>query len=143
MDSYSRELSLGKVRLLAQNDFEKVCAERAISDYKDYLESLGRKVSDDMGVFLENEVPKMSETEISKEEALAALNDPIGGSLRVLKAVGKQRDIYAKELSTGKKRLVVHNGFEEVCAEAAIADYKEYLASAGQDVPSDLSLFRA
>ncbi|MDR2354033.1 MAG: hypothetical protein LBF22_12950 [Deltaproteobacteria bacterium] len=80
---------------------------------------------------------------ISREEAEAALKDPEKGSLRVLKALGKQRDLYIRELSSGQKRLVVHNPFEEVCAKAAIEEYVEDLKNDGLDIPGDLSVFRA
>jgi hypothetical protein len=80
---------------------------------------------------------------ITREEALDALRDPEKGSLRVLKSLGKQRDLYAGQLAGGQKRLVVHNPFEEVCAEAAIKDFLEDLASEGEEVPTDLSLFRS
>ena len=80
---------------------------------------------------------------ISKEEALAALNSPETGSLRVLKALGKQRDVYARELAAGKQRLIVRNGFEEVCAEAAIKDYLEQMESEGAYVQVKPTLFRS
>jgi hypothetical protein len=80
---------------------------------------------------------------ITKEEALAALNSPEGGSLRVLKAVGRQRDLYARQLAAGQKRLVVKSGFEEVCAEAAIKDFKEQLESEGEQAPPGISIFKS
>jgi hypothetical protein len=77
---------------------------------------------------------------ISREEALAAIQDPVKGSLRVLKALGKQRDIYSKELMAGKTSLSANNPFEEVCAEEAIKNFKEALISEGETPPKDLKV---
>ena len=73
---------------------------------------------------------------ITREEALAALEDPEKGSLRVLKALGKQRDIYSKELLAGKTVLVAESPFQEVCANSAIEEYQNTLLSEGEDPPS-------
>jgi hypothetical protein len=56
---------------------------------------------------------------ITFEQAKQALEDPEKGSLRVLKALGRQRDIYAAQLNDGATRLEVKNDLEQVAAEAA------------------------
>lgn len=81
--------------------------------------------------------------DITREEALAAMKDPEKGSLRVLKALGKLRDAYSRELAAGGKRLIVRTPLEEVAAEQAILDHRENLLSFGEEVPDDLTLFRA
>ncbi|MDR2612261.1 MAG: hypothetical protein LBG06_05335 [Deltaproteobacteria bacterium] len=77
---------------------------------------------------------------ITREEALAALKDPEKGSLSVLKAVGKLRDQYSRQLQTGVRILKAKNPFEQVCAEAAIRDYLEDLRSENMDAPDDLAV---
>jgi hypothetical protein len=79
---------------------------------------------------------------ITREEAIAALKDPEKGSLAVLKAVGRLRDEYSRQLAQGTKTLKAKNPFEEVCAEAAVSDYLEDLKSDGMDAPDDLAVVR-
>jgi hypothetical protein len=144
-DIYLRELRAGATRLTIQSPFEEVCAQRAAADLMELWQSEGKEVPAYLQDIGKKGGRPMADdpSSITREEALAALNNPETGSLRILKAVGKQRDIYQKQLATGTKRLVVHNPFEEVCAEAAISEYTELLKSEGEDVPSDLTLFRS
>ncbi|MDR3152769.1 MAG: hypothetical protein LBW85_00515 [Deltaproteobacteria bacterium] len=83
----------------------------------------------------------MSDTDsITREEALAALNDPEKGSLAVLKAVGKTKDQYARQLEAGVKTLKAKNPFEQACAEVAVKDFIEDRKESGMDVPDDLAV---
>jgi hypothetical protein len=79
---------------------------------------------------------------ITREEALAALEDPEKGSLSVLKAVGRLRDEFSRQLQTGVRTLKARNPFEEVCAEAAVRDFLEDLRAEGMDAPDDLAVVR-
>ncbi|MDR1870451.1 MAG: hypothetical protein LBS60_00755 [Deltaproteobacteria bacterium] len=72
---------------------------------------------------------------ITLEEARAALEDPIKGSLRVLKALGKKRDQYRAQLENGEIRLEAANELEQVAAEAALDDYTQAAASEGEKIP--------
>jgi phosphosulfolactate synthase (CoM biosynthesis protein A) len=75
------------------------------------------------------------DNEITLEEARAALEDPVKGSLRVLKALGKKRDEYRKELEDGAIRLEAENELEQVAAEAALDDYLQAVAEDGERAP--------
>ncbi|MDR2339466.1 MAG: hypothetical protein LBF40_04960 [Deltaproteobacteria bacterium] len=81
-------------------------------------------------------------SDITREEAQAALDNPETGSLRVLKQVGKLRDLYAKELASGKRRLEARNPVEEVAAEAAARDFTELARAEGKDGPSGITIAR-
>jgi hypothetical protein len=72
---------------------------------------------------------------ITLEEARNALEDPEKGSLRVLKALGKQRDIFAAQLNDGAIRLEVKNDFELVAAESALEAFKAQLLEEGSEPP--------
>ncbi|MDR2421936.1 MAG: hypothetical protein LBE01_00990 [Deltaproteobacteria bacterium] len=72
---------------------------------------------------------------ISLEEARAALEDPIKGSLRVLKALGRQRDLYRAQLENGEIRLEASNELEQVAAEAALDDFAQACQEDGERVP--------
>ncbi|MDR2198594.1 MAG: hypothetical protein LBR53_03890 [Deltaproteobacteria bacterium] len=142
---FYHKLQEGTRELKPEDDFEAFAAELALGDFQEDLKSRGEGLAPGLKVVKKGgaKVSDAPAENITREEALAALNNPEGGSLRVLKAVGKQRDLYFKELLSGRKRLVVRNPFEEVCAEDAIRGYTEDLANEGQDVPSDLTLFRS
>jgi predicted RNase H-like HicB family nuclease len=148
IDIYQRALAAGETVLKAPDPFAEVAAAEAV---RGYLETLAREGEPAPALQIQGPRAlggkKMTDAFdsglITRAEAEAALNDPENGSLRVLKALGKQRDAYAQFLLAGQKRLVVHNPFEEVCAKAAIADYREALQSEGEEVPGDLSLFRS
>ncbi|MDR1486880.1 MAG: hypothetical protein LBT62_02635 [Deltaproteobacteria bacterium] len=74
-------------------------------------------------------------SEITFEEAKNALEDPEKGSLRVLKALGRQRDLFSNQLLEGAVRLQVKNDFEQVAAEAALEAYMEQLLEEGAQPP--------
>ncbi|MDR2140675.1 MAG: hypothetical protein LBR11_02625 [Deltaproteobacteria bacterium] len=76
-----------------------------------------------------------SDDDITMEEARAALEDPVKGSLRVLKALGRQRDIFRDQLENGAIRLEASNDLETVAAEAALADYTQAAQAEGERVP--------
>jgi hypothetical protein len=81
---------------------------------------------------------KMSGDDLDKityEEARAALEDPVKGSLRVLKALGQRRDLYRARLEEGEIRLEAQNALEQVAAEAALEDYAEAAAAEGEKIP--------
>jgi hypothetical protein len=151
-DIFSRELTSGKKKLFPKNPFEEACAEAAIKDFKETLLSFGETPPSDLEA-VKPEIPGAppaslqtalpDHSSITREQAVAALEDPEKGSLRVLKALGRQRDIYSRELLSGQKRLVVRNPFEEVCAEAAIKDFQDALRSEGEVPPDDLKVFRS
>ncbi|MDR1036691.1 MAG: hypothetical protein LBT40_08995 [Deltaproteobacteria bacterium] len=145
-DQYSRELQTGVRALKAKNPFEEVCAEAALNDYLEDLRSEGMDVPDDLAVVKAGTrppSPAAGGTEsITRAEAEAALKDPEKGSLAVLKAVGRLRDQYSRELQAGARALKTKNPFEEVCAEAALKDYLEDLKSEGMDVPDDVTVVR-
>ncbi|MDR2460151.1 MAG: hypothetical protein LBE38_05145 [Deltaproteobacteria bacterium] len=147
MDEYNSALAKGITTLKVFNEFDEIAARAVIDGYKKDLEDEGI-VTPDIRIekpgFMGAKMTSSTDTNsITRQEALDALKDPEKGSLRVLKALGKQRDIYARQLMGGQKRLVVHNAFEEVCAEAAIKDFEAELESEGQPVPGDLTLFRS
>ncbi|MDR1608703.1 MAG: hypothetical protein LBT38_09910 [Deltaproteobacteria bacterium] len=72
---------------------------------------------------------------ITYEEALAALQDPVNGSLRVLKALGKLRDGYRDQLKNGEIRLEAANDLERAAAEAALDDFAQEAMEDGEKVP--------
>ncbi|MDR1656098.1 MAG: hypothetical protein LBT47_00895 [Deltaproteobacteria bacterium] len=72
---------------------------------------------------------------ITFQQAKDALEDPVKGSLRVLKALGKQRDIFAAQLADGVWRLEAKNDLEQVAAEAAIEAFAAELLEDGQTPP--------
>jgi hypothetical protein len=72
---------------------------------------------------------------ITLEEARNALEDPVKGSLRVLKALGKQRDLFSAQLAEGATRLEAANDFEMVAAEAAVEAYVAELVEDGEEPP--------
>jgi hypothetical protein len=72
---------------------------------------------------------------ITLDEARNALEDPVKGSLRVLKALGRQRDLFAAQLAGGAIRLEVANDFEMVAAEAAVEAFVAELAEDGEEPP--------
>ena len=72
---------------------------------------------------------------ITLEEARNALEDPVKGSLRVLKALGKQRDLFSAQLAEGATRLEAANDFEMVAAEAAVEAYVAEIAEDGEEPP--------
>jgi hypothetical protein len=72
---------------------------------------------------------------ITLEEARDALEDPVKGSLRVLKALGKQRDLYSAQLVGGATRLEAANDLEQVAAEAAVEAYEAELKEFGEEAP--------
>jgi hypothetical protein len=81
-------------------------------------------------------------SQITRKEARDALTDPEKGSLRVLKALGKQVDIYSSELSAGNLRLVAHNDLEIVAAEEAIRVHTEDASAQGETLPK-ISIFKS
>ncbi|MDR0547989.1 MAG: hypothetical protein LBI10_12930, partial [Deltaproteobacteria bacterium] len=72
---------------------------------------------------------------ITLEEARAALEDPVKGSLRILKILGRVRDEYRAQLEDGALRLEAKNALEQVAAEAALDDYAAVAASEGERLP--------
>ncbi|MDR2442112.1 MAG: hypothetical protein LBE31_01155 [Deltaproteobacteria bacterium] len=72
---------------------------------------------------------------ITFQEAKDALDDPVKGSLRVLKILGKQRDIYSALLAEGAIRLEAKNDLEQVAAEAAIEAFVAELTEDGEKPP--------
>jgi hypothetical protein len=72
---------------------------------------------------------------VTLEEARASLEDPVKGSLRILKALGKYRDIYRSQLENGELRLEVSNELEQVAAEEALADYSRQALEDGEKIP--------
>ncbi|MDR0622124.1 MAG: hypothetical protein LBJ61_09650 [Deltaproteobacteria bacterium] len=72
---------------------------------------------------------------ITQEEARNALADPVKGSLRVLKTLGKLRDQYAAQLATGVIVLEAASEVEQVAAEAALKDYAAALEEDGEAPP--------
>ncbi|MDR1310001.1 MAG: hypothetical protein LBL95_08930 [Deltaproteobacteria bacterium] len=80
-------------------------------------------------------------TQITLEEARAALADPEKGSLRVLKALGRHRDQYAAHLAAGAIVLEAGSDIEQVAAEAALRDYAAELAEDGE-APPRVSIIR-
>jgi polyhydroxyalkanoate synthesis regulator phasin len=72
---------------------------------------------------------------ITLEEARNALEDPVKGSLRVLKALGKQRDLYSAQLADGTTRLEAENALQQVAAEAAVEAYVAELREDGEEPP--------
>jgi hypothetical protein len=72
---------------------------------------------------------------ITMEEARNALEDPVKGSLRVLKALGRQRDVYSALLVEGATRLEAATDLEQVAAEAAVEAYVAELKEYGEDPP--------
>jgi hypothetical protein len=72
---------------------------------------------------------------ITMEEARDALGDPVKGSLRVLKALGRQRDLYSAQLVDGATRLEAATDLELVAAEAAVEAYVAELREYGEDPP--------
>jgi hypothetical protein len=72
---------------------------------------------------------------ITIEEARDALMDPVRGSLRVLKALGRARDAFSAQLVEGVTRLEVKNDLERVAAEAAVEAYSAELVEEGEPVP--------
>ncbi|MDR1084890.1 MAG: hypothetical protein LBP22_08530 [Deltaproteobacteria bacterium] len=73
--------------------------------------------------------------QITAAEARAALDDPVNGSLRVLKALGRQRDLYRAQMESGDFRLVVTNDLEQVAAEAAAEDIRQVMREEGVKMP--------
>ncbi|MDR3203912.1 MAG: hypothetical protein LBV23_04100 [Deltaproteobacteria bacterium] len=68
---------------------------------------------------------------ISEEEARQALEDPVKGSLRVLKLLGKQIDVYQTQLTNGADKLEVKNPFEQVAAQTALEGFLAEMKSLG------------
>ncbi|MDR1039469.1 MAG: hypothetical protein LBR80_04745 [Deltaproteobacteria bacterium] len=144
-DLYARELQTGARELAARTPFEEVCAETAIRDFKEDLAGEGLEIPDGLAVIRPGKAtgPAGDPSAITREEAEAALKDPEKGSLAVLKAVGKLRDRYARELLAGARELHARNPFEEVCAEAAVRDFLEDLAGDDQDPPQGIKVVKA
>lgn len=72
---------------------------------------------------------------ITFEEAKDALEDPVKGSLRVLKALGRQRDLYTAQLREGATRLEAKNDLEQVAAEDAVEAFSAELREDGEEPP--------
>ncbi|MDR2455673.1 MAG: hypothetical protein LBE49_03635 [Deltaproteobacteria bacterium] len=72
---------------------------------------------------------------ITFEEARNALDDPVKGSLRVLKALGRQRDLYTAQLRDGTTRLEANNDLEQVAAEAAMEAFVAEMKEDGEEPP--------
>ena len=72
---------------------------------------------------------------ITTEEARAALEDPVKGSLRVMKILGRERDLYSAQLVNGATRLEASTDIQQVAAEAAVDAYVAELREFGEDPP--------
>ena len=70
------------------------------------------------------------------DEARKALEDPVEGSLRVLKAIGRQRDLFSSQLMSGAIRLEVRNELELVAAEDAVKAFLAELVDEGEPPPN-------
>ncbi|MDR1395946.1 MAG: hypothetical protein LBK52_07240 [Deltaproteobacteria bacterium] len=127
-DIFRTRLMAGERRLEARSPLEQAAAEAAVADWTEELREDGRPVP-------EVTVDLPGSSGITLEQARAALADPVNGSLRVLKALGKSRDQFRVLLAAGQRRLKAVSPLEQAAAEAAAADLAEEFQEDGRPAP--------